>query len=177
MTDVALAHVGLVEPLGHEELCASCHGASTTALVLRYRAKGEPEHDAGAPFAAAGSSYGAPSSATQLLRLENVDELARDKDDLFFKPCHGFASRGVLTGKEVGHERLRRLVKKGVSYVAQRKAPKSRIESNAGVPLWTDLRVWAHRGERLLMSGRASLHPDSVDLSPPGGWLATFAEA
>jgi len=33
------------------------------------------------------------------------------------------------------------------------------------VSLWTDLRVWAYRGERVLLSGRASRHPDSVDLS------------
>jgi hypothetical protein len=42
------------------------------------------------------------------------------------------------------------------------------------VTLWTDLRVWAYRGERYLISGRASKQPDLLDLAPPGGWLATF---
>jgi hypothetical protein len=119
---------------------------------------------------------GAHIPETKLLRPEDVDDLAGEKEEWFWKPCHGFASHGVLTGAQVGRTRLRRLLKKGESYVAQRRAPKSRLESNEGVPLWTDLRVWAHRGERLLVSGRASLRPDTVDLSPPGGWLATYAQ-
>ena len=112
---------------------------------------------------------------TLLLRPDNVDRLAREKQDWFFKPCHGFASHGLLTGAQVGRERLRRLLRKGEPYVAQRNAPKSSIDSREGVPLWTDLRVWAYRGERLLLSGRASRRPDVLDLSPPGGWLPTYA--
>jgi hypothetical protein len=113
---------------------------------------------------------------TRRLRPDNVEELARDKEQWFFKPCHGFASRGVLTGAQVGRARLRRLLKKGDSYVAQRRVAKSRLDSNEGVPLWADLRVWAYRGERLLLSGRASRHADTMDLSPPGGWLPTYAQ-
>jgi hypothetical protein len=49
-------------------------------------------------------------------------------------------------------------------------------ESKDGkMTLWTDLRVWAYRGERYLISGRASKERDRLDLAPPGGWLATFA--
>ena len=44
-----------------------------------------------------------------------------------------------------------------------------------GARLWTDLRVWAYRGEIVLLSGRASTHPDRLDLAPPGGWLPTYA--
>lgn len=113
---------------------------------------------------------------TRRLRPDNVEELARDKEQWFFKPCHGFASRGVLTGAQVGRARLRRLLKKGDSYVAQRRVAKSRLDSNEIVPLWADLRVWAYRGERLLLSGRASRHADTMDLSPPGGWLPTYAQ-
>lgn len=112
---------------------------------------------------------------TRVLRPEDVEELAAHKDDWFFKPCHGFASHGVLTGAAVGHARLRRLLKKGDAYVAQRRAPKARMVTDDGVPLWCDLRVWAYRGERLLLSGRASRTPDLIDLSPPGGWLPTYA--
>ena len=43
--------------------------------------------------------------------------------------------------------------------------------------LWTDLRVWAHRGELLMLSGRASRRADGIDLRAPGGWLATYARA
>jgi hypothetical protein len=114
---------------------------------------------------------------TRLLGPENVDELAREKEQWVFKPCHGFASHGILTAAQVGRTRLHRLLKKGDPYVAQRRAPKSRVDASEGVSLWTDLRVWAYRGERVLLSGRASRHPDSVDLSSPGGWIPTYVGA
>jgi len=114
---------------------------------------------------------------TRLLGPENVDELAREKEQWFFKPCHGFASHGLLTAAQVGRTRLRRLLNMGDPYVAQRRAPKSRVDASEGVSLWTDLRVWAYRGECVLLSGRASRHPDSVDLSSPGGWIPTYVGA
>jgi hypothetical protein len=114
---------------------------------------------------------------THLLRAQNVEDLARRRDEFFFKPSRGFASRGLLTSSQVGRARLRRLIKKGEAYVAQRRAPKFRLETTDGVCLWTDLRVWAYRGERFLLSGRASRHPDVLDLTSPGGWLPTYAEA
>jgi hypothetical protein len=112
---------------------------------------------------------------THVLRAENVDDLSRVPTDWFFKPCHGFASHGLLPGAEVGRTRLRRLLKKEQAYVAQRRAPKLRIEATDGTSLWADLRVWAYRGERYLVSGRASRNPDRLDLAPPGGWLPTYA--
>ena len=114
---------------------------------------------------------------TRLLTPENVDELGREKEQWFFKPCHGFASHGILTAAQVGRTRLRRLLNKADPYVAQRRAPKSRVDASEGVSLWTDLRVWAYRGERVLLSGRASRHPDSIDLSSPGGWIPTYGGA
>lgn len=114
---------------------------------------------------------------TRLLREENVDELLVSRSDWFFKPAHGFASHGLLLGNQVGHERLHRLLKKGHGYVAQRRAPKHRLETEDGVSLWADLRVWAYRGERFVISGRASRNPDRLDLSPPGGWLPTYGVA
>ena len=114
---------------------------------------------------------------TRVLGPENVDELAREKEQWVFKPCHGFASHGILTAAQVGRTRLRRLLKKGDPYVAQRRAPKSRVDASEGVSLWTDLRVWAYRGEVVLLSGRASRHPDRVDLSSPGGWIPTYVGA
>jgi hypothetical protein len=111
---------------------------------------------------------------TRLLGPENCDELACEKEQWFFKPCHGFASHGLLTAAQVGRARLRRLLKKGDPYVAQRRVPKSRVETSEGKSLWTDLRVWAYRGEHVVLSGRASGHPDSVDLSSPGGWMPTY---
>jgi hypothetical protein len=43
---------------------------------------------------------------THLLRAENVDGLARRKQELVFKPLHGFAGRGLLGSTEVGRSRL-----------------------------------------------------------------------
>ena len=116
--------------------------------------------------------------ATYLLREENLDEIATQKADFFFKPAHGFACQGVLTSSQVGKGRLRRLVRKGRAYVAQKTVPKPTLvleDKDGKVTLWTDLRVWAYRGERYLISGRASQQRDLLDLAPPSGWLATFA--
>ena len=115
--------------------------------------------------------------ATYLLREENLDEIAAKKTAFFFKPAHGFASHGVLTSSQVGKRRLRQLLRKKSAYVAQKTVPKPTLVSegkDGKVTLWTDLRVWAYRGERYLISGRASKQRDLLDLAPPGGWLATF---
>jgi hypothetical protein len=118
---------------------------------------------------------------TWLVREEDLTALASRKGELVFKPAHGFAGRGLLPSAEVGRSRLRRLLRRGEVYVAQRRIEKSRLvlpkpqaEGAGDVPVWTDLRVWAWRGERLLLSGRASCHPDRIDLAPPGGWIATW---
>ena len=121
---------------------------------------------------------------TWLVREDELATLASRKGELVFKPAHGFAGRGLLPSGEVGRSRLRRLLRRGEAYVAQRRVEKSCLllpstgEPGTGdVPVWTDLRVWAWRGERLLLSGRASRHPDRIDLAPPGGWLATYPAA
>ena len=90
-----------------------------------------------------------------------------------FKPRRGFASRGLPDSANVGRARLRRLIRDGEDYVAQRRIDKGEIEID-GDRLWTDLRVWAYRGEILLVSGRASRRPDRLNLSPPGGWIPTY---
>lgn len=115
--------------------------------------------------------------ATYLLRQENLDEIAANKAAFFFKPVHGFASHGVLTSSQVGKGRLRQLLRKGSAYVVQKTVPKPTLVAEGKeekVFLWTDLRVWAYRGERYLISGRASKQRDLVDLAPPAGWLPTF---
>ncbi|MDH3445597.1 MAG: hypothetical protein OEN50_16845, partial [Deltaproteobacteria bacterium] len=115
--------------------------------------------------------------ATHMLREDNLEEIAAKKAAFFFKPAHGFASHGVLTSSQVGKRRLRQLLRKGSAYVAQRTVPKPSLASDGEeikVGLWTDLRVWAYRGQRYLISGRASKQRDLLDLAPPGGWLPTF---
>ena len=114
---------------------------------------------------------------TYLLTAENLDKIAAKKEAFFFKPAQGFASHGVLAASQVGKGRLRQLLSKKLSYVAQRTVPKPVLDSagNASeAPLWTDLRVWSYRGERYLISGRASKQHDLIDLNPPGGWLPSF---
>jgi hypothetical protein len=111
---------------------------------------------------------------THLIRNENLDALAQRKKDFAFKPLHGFAGRGLLASAAVGRARLRRLVNHGEKYVAQRWVAKPSLQIN-GAPIWTDLRVWAYRGEIFHLSGRASRRADRLDLAPPGGWLPTYA--
>ena len=111
---------------------------------------------------------------THLVSTENVETLARRKREFHIKPLHGFGGRGLLESAVLGRARLRRLLKHGEGYVAQRWVPKPRMEVD-GVRLWTDLRVWAYRGEIFLLSGRTSRRPDRLDLTPPGGWLPTYA--
>lgn len=112
--------------------------------------------------------------ATYLLHAENIDAIAEHKDQFVFKPVHSHAGRGFLPSAKVGRSRLSRLVKKGSGYIAQERVPRPEIRLD-GASVWTDLRVWAYRGEVTLLSGRASMRSDLLDLSPPGGWLPTFA--
>ncbi len=122
---------------------------------------------------------GAHVPETYLLREDNVDYLVGRREELIFKPIHGFASRGLLIGSQVGRTRLRRLLKKAEGYVAQQRVPKARLVAPemADGFLWADLRVWAYRGDRFLVCGRASAQRDVLDLTPPGGWLATYSRA
>jgi len=111
---------------------------------------------------------------THLVRSENLQDLAARKQEFVFKPLHGYAGRGLLDSATVGRARLRRLVTHGEGYVAQRRVAKPCLEID-GERVWTDLRVWAYRGEIFHLSGRASRRPDRPDLMPPGGWLPTYA--
>lgn len=113
--------------------------------------------------------------ATHLLRSENIDAIVANKENFVFKPANSHASRGFLPSAKVGRSRLNRLVKKGEDYVSQKIVGRPQMELDDGSSVWFDLRVWAYRGELTLLSGRASVRGDSLDLSPPGGWLPTFA--
>lgn len=110
---------------------------------------------------------------TFLVHEDNLDRLVEEKDNLVFKPAHGFASHGLLPAGQVGRSRLRRLLKRGIPYMAQHRVPKGSMDVDSQ-RLWTDLRVWSYRGRRYLLSGRASRHPEFIDLTPPGGWLPTY---
>jgi len=110
---------------------------------------------------------------THLVRSENLADLAERKQEFVFKPLHGYAGRGLLDSAAIGRGRLRRLVTHGEGYVAQRRVAKRCLEVDRQ-PLWTDLRVWAYRGEIFHLSGRASRRPDRLDLTPPGGWVPTY---
>lgn len=112
---------------------------------------------------------------THLLRPDNLDSLAADRDRFVFKPMRSHASRGFLPSARVGRSRLQRLVRRGEGYVAQRKVGRPRLPLGGDGHVWADLRVWAYRGERVLLSGRTSVDENSLDLRSPAGWLPTFA--
>ena len=114
---------------------------------------------------------------THLLREDNIETIAARKTEFFFKPLGGFAGRGLLVSSQVGRQRLRRLLKQGKNYVAQKRVAKSSVlfpGTSGSSSLWTDLRVWAWKGEPFLLSGRASCDREVLDLNPPGGWLPTY---
>ena len=110
---------------------------------------------------------------TRVLTADSVDRLVRRKLDFIFKPPHGFAGRGVLDGAAVGRARLRKLLRRGKTYLAQERVARPSLEVD-GVTVWTDLRVWAYRGEILAISGRASRRTDRLTLTSPGGWIPTY---
>jgi hypothetical protein len=110
---------------------------------------------------------------THVIRTDNFEALAQRKGEYVFKPLHGFAGRGLIGSDAVGRSRLRRLTH-GEGYVAQRYVPKPCFEID-GITLWTDLRVWAYRGQIFQLAGRASGRPDRLQFAPAGGWLPTYA--
>ena len=112
---------------------------------------------------------------THVLRPDNIDAIVENRDRFVFKPMRSHASRGFLPSARVGRSRLQRLVRRGEGYVAQRKVGRPRIDLDGDSFVWADLRVWAYRGERVLLSGRTSIDADSLDLRPPAGWMPTFA--
>lgn len=110
---------------------------------------------------------------THVVSADNLSMLAQRKREFVFKPLHGFAGRGLLDNSMIGEARLRRLVRHADGYVAQRWVAKPEMQVE-GQSMWTDLRVWAYRGEIFNISGRASRRLDRLDLAPPGGWLPTY---
>ena len=65
---------------------------------------------------------------THVLSADNADMLAERKAGFVFKPRHGYASRGLLDSASVGHGRLRRLLRRGEGYVAQRRIAKAAVQ-------------------------------------------------
>ena len=89
---------------------------------------------------------------THLLRAENLEDIVENRDRFVFKPIRSHASRGFLPSARVGRSRLQRLLRRGEGYVAQRKVGRPRIHLGGDSYVWADLRVWAYRGERVLLS-------------------------
>jgi hypothetical protein len=110
---------------------------------------------------------------THLIGSDNLEALAERRLDFAFKPLHGFAGRGLIASTAIGRARLRRLLVHGEHYVAQRWVAKPQLQVD-GMRIWTDLRVWAYRGEIFQLSGRASRRQDRLDLAYPAGWLPTY---
>ena len=112
---------------------------------------------------------------THVITEENVDELVERKDEFVFKPMHGFAGRGLLESDTVGRRRLRRLLRKGQAYVAQKKVPKLET-TTPGTEKRQLGRIcgFGHTVASSSCSRGAHTRPDRLDLGPPGGWLPTF---
>ena len=98
---------------------------------------------------------------THLVRADNLQMLARRRHEFLFKPLHGFAGLGLLDSAAVGRARLRRLIKHGEGYVAQRWVPKRLIDFEA-LPF---------------MDGSPSMGLSGADPSPIGARLPTAGPA
>lgn len=122
------------------------------------------------------ATIGAHVPETLIVDAANVETLVERKSELVFKPARGFAGRGLLASDVTGRGRLRRLLRKQVPYVAQKKVGKFVIPAPGGPDqrLWADVRIWAYRGRLWQLAGRASTRPDRLDLTSPGGWLPTY---
>ena len=110
---------------------------------------------------------------THLIRNENLDALTQQKKDFPFKPLHGLPDAGFSLVPPSGAHACAGLLT--MARAMWRSGGWQNPACRSRGPVWTDLRVWAYRGEIFHLSGRASRRADRLDLAPPGGWLPTYA--
>lgn len=112
--------------------------------------------------------------ATRVVRPEDAERLWAERARLFFKPVAGFGSRGSYRG-----DKLTRKVFAGIlagDYVAQALVPPGlRLHApGAEVPLRFDVRLYAHRGEILLIAARLYLGQTTNFRTPGGGFAPVY---
>jgi hypothetical protein len=118
---------------------------------------------------AATLARGIPASA--VVRPEHADALWAARGRLFFKPVKGFGSRGAYRGDKLTRKVFAEILKG--DYVAQSIVPPGvRLHSpEAPAPLKFDVRLYAHRGEPLLIAARL-YQGQTTNFRTPGGGFA-----
>lgn len=109
--------------------------------------------------------------ATEVVRADQADRLWAARDGLFFKPVAGFGSRGSYRGDKVTKKVFQQIVEG--DYVAQALVPPGlRLHApDAAAPLKFDIRLYAHRGEVLLIAARL-YQGQTTNFRTPGGGFA-----
>jgi hypothetical protein len=112
--------------------------------------------------------------ATEVVTADAAERLWRDRDGLFFKPVSGFAGRGSYRGAKLTRRVFEQILQG--SYVAQALvAPGLRLHApDAEQPLKFDIRLYAHRGEPLMIAARLYQGQTTNFRTAGGGFAPVF---
>jgi hypothetical protein len=105
---------------------------------------------------------------TTMVKAENADALWQQRRQLFFKPAHGYGSKGTYNGEKLTRRVWAQLPES--DYVAQQRVPPSRLIGPAG-ELKVDLRHYTYAGQTLLRAARL-YRGQTTNLRTPGGGFA-----
>jgi hypothetical protein len=111
---------------------------------------------------------------TEVVTAGAAERLWRDRDRLFFKPVSGFAGRGSYRGAKVTRRVFEQILQG--SYVAQALvAPGLRLHAaDADQPLKFDVRLYAHRGNVLMIAARLYQGQTTNFRTEGGGFAPVF---
>lgn len=112
--------------------------------------------------------------ATEVVTAAAAERLWRDRDRLFFKPVSGFAGRGSYRGAKLTRKTFERIL--DGDYVAQALVPPGlRLHAaDAEQPLKFDIRLYAHRGEPLMIAARLYQGQTTNFRTAGGGFAPVF---
>jgi hypothetical protein len=105
---------------------------------------------------------------TQRVTTEAAPRLWQTRRQFYFKPVHGYGSKGVYSGEKMTR-RVWEAIQQG-DYVAQQRVPPSRIAGPCG-ELKLDLRHYVYGGRRWLQVARL-YRGQTTNLNTPGGGFA-----
>jgi glutathione synthase/RimK-type ligase-like ATP-grasp enzyme len=112
--------------------------------------------------------------ATEVVRADAAERLWRERGRLFFKPVSGFAGRGSYRGSKLTRRTFEQILQG--SYVAQALvAPGLRLHApDAAQPLKFDVRLYAHRGDVLMIAARLYQGQTTNFRTEGGGFAPVF---
>jgi hypothetical protein len=113
--------------------------------------------------------------ATVLVDAANADRLWQERRGWFFKPAHGFGSRGSYRGDKVTRKVFAAICAGG--YVAQRIVPpgeRTAREDGAAIALKFDLRNYVYRGRVQMVAARLYQGQTTNFRTPGGGFAPVF---